>query len=228
MYQIDRFFFGEQRLLGAWHAPLGAPRGQSVLFCAPLFYEYFRSQTLINQAAIALANEGFSVLRFDYSGTGDSSGNFPDNLFDTWTSDISLAAGELVSLAANDEIITVAFRFSAQLAGAAFPGNQKILAVDAVGDPLSYWEELSIMHTENLNHHTQLTGEERKKADEDDFLGLGLSQEKVRQQLMEMSVESSAPASCIQTELEWVDEETNVIIQPNLVTQIVEHCKCLS
>ena len=70
------FYFGsaQQPLFGAHHPPRGAPRDSAVLLCYPLPQEYGSVHWAYRRLAMALAQRGFHVLRFDYRGTGDVSG----------------------------------------------------------------------------------------------------------------------------------------------------------
>lgn len=64
---------GERTLLALLDAPR-APLRAGVLVCAPLLHEHVRGYRLFALLADALAQCGTCVLRFDYHGTGDSSG----------------------------------------------------------------------------------------------------------------------------------------------------------
>ncbi|HET9032645.1 MAG TPA: alpha/beta fold hydrolase [Dokdonella sp.] len=65
---------GDARLLAAYDCALEAPH-TGVLMCAPLLHEYVRSYRLFAVLGRALAKRGYGVLRFDYQGCGDSSGD---------------------------------------------------------------------------------------------------------------------------------------------------------
>lgn len=65
----------ERRLFGWYHAPRGTtPRHLGVVLCNPLGYEAMPAHRTYRHLAARLAAAGFPVLRFDYDGTGDSSG----------------------------------------------------------------------------------------------------------------------------------------------------------
>lgn len=95
------FWFGpdDRPLFGWLHLPAdGAVRG-GVVLCQPLGIEatcvYFSYRQLANR----LAELGLAVLRFDYDGTGDSSGaeTDPDRL-EAWLSSVTTATDLLVEL----------------------------------------------------------------------------------------------------------------------------------
>src|SRR3954454_3530079 len=66
--------------LFAWHhAPSSERRRHySVVLCPALGYEYMSSYRSMRVLAERLASLGFDVMRFDYEGTGNSSGGFRD------------------------------------------------------------------------------------------------------------------------------------------------------
>ena len=82
------------RLHGSLHAaePPGAP---AFVFCHPLFEERKSACRAMAEAADAFCRRGFSVLRFDYRGCGDSGGAFADFAVGDWEQDI-VAALEFV------------------------------------------------------------------------------------------------------------------------------------
>jgi alpha-beta hydrolase superfamily lysophospholipase len=62
--------------LFAWyHAPRSPRRGSAVLLCDTIGSERMNLHLTYRHLALRLAYEGFPVLRFDYAGTGDSSGS---------------------------------------------------------------------------------------------------------------------------------------------------------
>ena len=61
--------------------------------CQPLGHEYIRAHRTFNQLAAGLARAGFPVLRFDYSGTGDSSGADEMGSVKRWMADVREAMG---------------------------------------------------------------------------------------------------------------------------------------
>ena len=64
---------GERRLFGVQHVARSGLRA-GIVFCPPILHEYVRSHRLFAMLAHELSGHGFNVLRFDYSGTGDSEG----------------------------------------------------------------------------------------------------------------------------------------------------------
>ncbi len=80
--------------LFAWlHAHVSEPSyDHGVVLCAPLGYEQIYSHRTMRHLADALAERRIPVLRFDWHGTGDSSGDDeePERLA-AWTADVGVA-----------------------------------------------------------------------------------------------------------------------------------------
>ncbi len=151
---MEAAFFGPPgtRLFGVYHPPLDGTEGKlAVLICNPLFQEYIRAHRALRQLAEQLAQVGCHVLRFDYAGTGDSSGTLAETGLQDWRESIALAETELFELSGARSITLVGLRFGATLA--ALHGSNRIaktLLWDPVIDGASYIEELEKMHTSML------------------------------------------------------------------------------
>lgn len=112
-------YFGttERALWCAYHEPCGGRvRDAAVLLCPPIGHEYLRTHWLWRQLALRLSSVGFHVLRFDYSGTGDSWGGVRDVSLATWLDDVHMAADELRDESAARRVSLVGLRFGATLA----------------------------------------------------------------------------------------------------------------
>ena len=96
---IPRFFGNSSHpLFGCFHPPRGRnadPR--TVVICPPVGHEYVRTHWALRSLATKLARTGCSVLRFDYRGTGDSSGDVSEVAsVDEWIEDACEAGVELL------------------------------------------------------------------------------------------------------------------------------------
>jgi pimeloyl-ACP methyl ester carboxylesterase len=105
-----------------WYHPAaaGTRRGVGVVLCRPFGYEAicaYRSFTLL---AEGLAQDGFDVLRFDYQGTGDSSGgdSDPDRVA-AWLDSIRAAVGQLRYVSGVSRMTLLGVRLGALLAARA-------------------------------------------------------------------------------------------------------------
>ncbi len=69
---------------GWWHEPVDGRARAGVLLCAPLGFDYLQSHRALRLLADELAGEGFCVIRFDYDGTGDSTGGSSAERLANW------------------------------------------------------------------------------------------------------------------------------------------------
>lgn len=144
---MTAFFFGrsEAPLFGVYHAPAGRAPAGGVVLCAPFGQEYMRSHRACRQLAGQLSERGLNVLRFDYRGTGDSSGEMDDVRPSEWVEDIGLAIDELKDMAALDRVSLVGLRLGALLAPVAAAGRtdiDRLVLWDPVTSGREYVEEL--------------------------------------------------------------------------------------
>ncbi len=118
---MSAFFFGssEHSLFGFYHQPINRPvRPDGIVLCNPMGREYLQTHRSMKQLARRLSELGHHVLRFDYSGTGDSAGEGADATLSTWRSDVETAADELKAIAAVDRVSLGGVRVGAALAAA--------------------------------------------------------------------------------------------------------------
>lgn len=110
---MEAFFFGESggQLYGVFHAANAARyRSRSVLLLYPVGQEYMRIHRAYRRLADSLSDLGFDVLRFDYPGTGDSSGTFEQASLMSWTTGAIQAYDELQTMAPSRQVDVVALR----------------------------------------------------------------------------------------------------------------------
>jgi len=140
---VEPFYFGEPPLYGCLHPGGGARRG--VLICYPFGHEYITIHRAARLLATQTGRAGLPILRFDYSGTGDSAGNLEDARIEHWIRDIGLAADQLRARAAVDRLCLVGIRLGASLAYLAASQRNDIDSL-ALWDPIiwgrSYLREL--------------------------------------------------------------------------------------
>ena len=117
-------------LYSVTHAALRARRGV-VLLCGPFGIERERAYLTLVQWARLLAAQGFEVLRFDYRGTGESSGDFESMTLARWLEDVSFCAGRLRAAHPGEVLVLQGVRLGALLAAELFRAS--------VGDALLLW-----------------------------------------------------------------------------------------
>ena len=144
---MEPFYFGpkDERLFGVYHAPSvrrSVPAG--AVLCYPFLQEYVRSHRAFLRLASQLVGRGWHVLRFDYSGCGDSYGDGPSGP-DAWARDLRLAARELRERAGTIRLALVGLRLGAGLAATVAPNVQpldKLILWDPVVSGPDYVREL--------------------------------------------------------------------------------------
>jgi pimeloyl-ACP methyl ester carboxylesterase len=129
-------FFGSSacQLFGIHEPPrAAATRSRSVLLCYPGVQEYNMAHWAFRRLSSMLAREGIHVLRFDWSGTGDSWGQPADVNVDQWIDDVGAAARELRDASGADSVSIVGLRLGATIATLA-------CAKEPLADELVLWE----------------------------------------------------------------------------------------
>ena len=153
---VDYFEGNGRSLLGSSHpAPRLRAGGTSVVLCNPFGEEAARAHRAYRVLAGKLQEEGYATLRFDYSGTGDSSGEASDCTVQQWVDDIEAAIGQSRSQSGSAQVVLVGLRFGATLA--ALCAQQERLSIShlVLWDPVVrgdlYLQELAGMHAAYLN-----------------------------------------------------------------------------
>jgi len=117
--QLSPVVFGSlsHPLAGFYHSPSARSRGLGVVLCNPLGYEAMCVHRTYRELAERLSSRGFPALRFDYDGTGDSSGPWdaPDRVR-AWVASIGAAVAEIRARAGVSRVALVGVRFGAALA----------------------------------------------------------------------------------------------------------------
>jgi alpha/beta superfamily hydrolase len=113
------FYFGsaDRRLFGVYdpaHKIGGATRAAVV--CYPSGDEQIHAYRTLRQLAARMSQAGIHVLRFDYYGTGDSSGETGEGDIASWCDDIKTAIAELKDMTGATRVSLVGLRLGANLA----------------------------------------------------------------------------------------------------------------
>jgi len=119
---MNPFYFGpsDRPLFGLYTRGRAAtPASGAVLLCYPIGSEYMRAHRAFRQLNTLLNRAGFHVLRFDYSCTGDSTGEGRDASVAQWLDDVVWAIEELQDTARVDRVSVVGLRWGATLAALA-------------------------------------------------------------------------------------------------------------
>lgn len=150
---MNAFYFGpkEAPLFGMYTPPrVSVARAASVLICPPVGLEYMRTHYAIRLLANQLADAGLHVLRFDYHGTGDSSGDIGTGQFAVWAEDVRIAVRELAEISDVEIPVIVGLRLGAVLAIEALAMGpikaQALVLWDPVVSGGQYLEGLERLH----------------------------------------------------------------------------------
>lgn len=146
------FFFGvgQRRLFGVYDAAneTAGLNPRAVVFCYPWGAEYLHAHRSLRQLASKLSVAGFHTLRFDYFGTGDSSGDIIDADLAGWEDDIETAIEELQDSTGAKRVILVGLRLGATLAASVTARRRKDVEALVLWDPVVkgdiYLEDLGL------------------------------------------------------------------------------------
>ncbi len=152
---MEAFYFGDHdQLFGIYHeANHNLEKDCGVIICNPLGQEYIRSYKAIQKLAIGLSEKGYHVLRFDYSGTGDSYNYDTNTLVNDLLSDIKTAITEIIDCTGVNKVVLIGLRYGASLAALIASTLQvdKVVFWNPVLNGEKYLKELLISHKDWLN-----------------------------------------------------------------------------
>lgn len=154
---MEPFYFkaGTESLFGGFHKASPPARECGVVLINPLGHEYVQFHRVYRQFARMLSEAGFSVLRFDYTGTGDSSGDYPEWSLARWSEDIACAAEELRRRSSVSKIGLAGLRVGGSLAlntAAEVGGVDSLVLWDAVIDGAGHVAEQRAGHKSMLGY----------------------------------------------------------------------------
>ena len=123
-----------RKLFGVYHS--AGKNDCVVVMCPPFAEEKKASYRVLYEQAQALASAGVPVLRFDYSGTGDSDGAFEESTADQWIEDIAAASEFARTQARTEQVCLLGLRLGGTLA-ASF-GSDRLVLWQPLMDPHAY------------------------------------------------------------------------------------------
>lgn len=176
------FRFGppSRQLHGVHHpAAPGRSPAPAVLMCNPFGQEAVRTHRMYRVLADRLARAGVHVLRFDYHGTGDSSGDDTDGNLDIWRDDVLLAHQELQRRALGASVSWLGARLGATLAALAAlkapAPPARLLLWEPVLDGRAYLDALTAQHRTALRQSFGLVPKVFMRPPVNEALGFGMS-----------------------------------------------------
>ncbi len=183
---MNPFRFGPPRrqLYGVFHpANPRRPTGIAVLLCNPFGQEAVRVHRLYRVLADRLSHHGTHVMRFDYFGTGESSGSDEEGELGGWCADLLLADQELRQRAAGSRVSWVGARLGATLAALASTNASRppdtLVLWEPILDGVAYLKELAKADAKSLDGVLQKPAE--PQAPNTEFIGFGVGPKLVAQ-----------------------------------------------
>jgi alpha-beta hydrolase superfamily lysophospholipase len=154
---------------GWLHRPSGAPCAMGVVLCNPFGYEALCVHRGWRELAEALAVRGMPALRFDYPGSGDSSGNEEDpQRLRAWLDSIKAAAAWLRAETGVTCLTFCGLRLGATLAALAaeeLGDIDNLVLLAPVSSGKSYIRELEMQHQSWLSAQIGLEGSQDAEAE---------------------------------------------------------------
>lgn len=115
---IESFHSGHRghRIYCSLHRPsTRLVRASGIVLCNPLGHEYYRTHRSYVKLAAQLSQLGFPVMRFDYSGTGDSEGDRMPERLSAWLDEVSFVVDLLRESEPVSSVALGGIRFGATL-----------------------------------------------------------------------------------------------------------------
>ena len=139
-------FFGppDAPLFGVMHQPSSGAASSGFVFCHPFGEEKLWAHRTFVAYARHLSAQGHPVLRFDYRGNGDSSGDFRDTSLTSAVADVRTAVDQLRGAGVTD-ISLLGLRFGASVACLAaedLPAIAQLVLWAPIVDGSRYMQEL--------------------------------------------------------------------------------------
>jgi len=133
------FDSGDNKLFGWLHRPIVGPiTDVGLIICKPFGYEAMCSHASLRAFADAAAELGVPALRFDYSGTGDSSDIDPQvDQLQVWTKDVLAAITELQRRSRVGRVCLFGVRLGALLASRAAVQSKCVVALILIAPVIS-------------------------------------------------------------------------------------------
>lgn len=174
---MHRYFIEDtaEKIYTVYHEPDPATdRNSAVLLVYPDGQEYMRSHRMYLQIAKELSRVGFHVLRFDFYGTGDSSGEHAVASIGRWQGNIARCAEELIAVSGTPKLSIFATRLGATIASSIeITGTQlqHFIALDPVISPANHLKSKRRQHCAMLEDLNRFQFRRSDTADGDDILG---------------------------------------------------------
>jgi amino acid adenylation domain-containing protein len=142
----------KSQLFGVHYPPCGTSLRHAVLICPPEGYEYVRAHRNLQQLALILSRTGADVLRFDFTGHGNSGGKVAETGPDHWRGDILDSLRMLRELSQPSRVTVVGLRLGATLAATTrLPDVDHLILIDPVRSGEDYLRMLGELDRRELS-----------------------------------------------------------------------------
>lgn len=175
---IESFHSGHRgnRIYCSLHRPATRlVRGTGVVLCNPLGHEYYRAHRSYVKLAGQLAQLGFPVMRFDFTGCGDSEGERVHERLDAWLNEISIAVDLLRESEPVSSVALGGLRFGGTLSWLAARRVDSVKALllwDATIDGEGYIANMERLHDRMLGDMERFPcARSRNECNEGEFVG---------------------------------------------------------
>jgi pimeloyl-ACP methyl ester carboxylesterase len=211
---IEPFYFdsSNQSLFAVHYRPVefsvSAKRNQCVVIASSIGHEYTRGHRNLQQIAKELAQRGIDVLRFDYAGVGNSSGDAIDLSFESMIDNLHDAIAQACRRTGLSSVSVLGVRWGATVASSIEDTRQRI-DQQVFWDPLISGAEfiamVELFHRRELVGLTRFNRARRTKIDQ--VYGERYTDAK-RQSLMnaQLNLGRSTPTTWVRSTGEAADE----------------------
>jgi pimeloyl-ACP methyl ester carboxylesterase len=134
----------------ALHYPAELNAKDTIVICPPAPQEIMRSQAALGQLARRLQEDGYNVIRFDYSSTGDSEGASESASIDHWLQDVLQVCSFVQQHSNGTRLSLLGLRLGAALAVRASQSENvnvnRLVLWDPIVDGIAYLREMEKSH----------------------------------------------------------------------------------
>lgn len=143
------FLSSKEQHLFVLHYPAATKGRETIIICPPAPQEIMRAHAGLNQLAQRLQENGNNVIRFDYSGTGDSEGTSESVCLDQWLRDIIQVCTFAKERTGSTRLSLVGLRLGATLAirVSQHINISRLVLWDPVLDGIDYLREMEASHS---------------------------------------------------------------------------------
>ena len=213
----------KERLFGIHYKPQNHQQLQShtVLICHPLGHEYARSYRNLQQLSLQLAKAGFDTFRFDYVGTGNSSGKTEEAKSSDYVQNIEAAAQYIRQKNRSHTLSVIAVRMGAPLVIRSNIGERvNLILWDPAVKGLNYIQLMHKFHNAALSKLERFRVR-RKVSERRQLFGFATSQ---AQELDLKNLEIPDLTTLITNNISLVTSASYLVNEPGLAN-LVNHCQ---